>query len=163
MTRKLIYSSLLAVALLGGCSEDDTDTGGGDNDTPTERTETTQGGSDGLTTTPASVEQTPVQSNTPQPTVQNQAPMVDAGADKTVTVNESVTITGSATDSDGTISSIEWKKGNEVLATTLSFSYTPTEVGTDVLTLVVVDDDGESSSDSLSITITSTNDLTEQG
>jgi len=89
--------------------------------------------------------------NTTQPT--NKAPIVNAGEDKTVTVNSSVTITGIAVDSDGTIATVEWKKGNEVLATTLSFSYTPTKVGTDVLTLVVVDEDGESASDSVNVVV----------
>ena len=83
----------------------------------------------------------------------NKAPIVNAGADITVKVNQPITLTGTATDSDGIIVSYEWKKGSEVLATTLSFSYTPTEVGTDVLTLVVVDDDGDSGSDSVSITV----------
>lgn len=122
MTKKLIYSSILGIALLSGCSTDD--------------------------------ETTPTPSSTPT----NRAPIVNAGADKTVTVNETVTITGTATDSDGTISSIEWKKGSEVLATTLSFSYTATKVGTDTLTLVVMDDDGATASDNVNVVITSSSD-----
>ena len=146
MTKKLIYSSLLVVALfISGCSEDDTDTGG--EDTLSERTETNQENAGGVTSTPTGIEQTSQTEET------NQAPSVNAGADMTVIVNETVTITGSASDSDGTISSIEWKKGSEVLATTLSFSYTPTVVRTDVLKLTVMDDDGESSSDSVNITV----------
>jgi PBP1b-binding outer membrane lipoprotein LpoB len=154
MTKKIIYSSLLAIALLSGCSEDDTDTGGS-NDTTTEQTETNHESSSEVSTTPGTVEQTQLSTTntTIQPVeVSNQAPIVNAGEDKTVTVNETIIITGSATD-DGTISDIEWKKSNEVLATTLSFEYTPTEVGTDVLTLTVVDDDGDSASDSVSIKV----------
>jgi hypothetical protein len=83
----------------------------------------------------------------------NKAPMVNAGADKTVTVNEAVTLVGTATDSDGTISSIEWKKGKDVLGTTLTFSYTPTVVGTEVLMLVAVDDDGVTASDEVKVVV----------
>lgn len=91
---------------------------------------------------------------TPTPTPSaNIAPTANAGVDKTVTVNETITLSGSGTDSDGTIVSYEWKKGDEVLGTDAILNYTPTEVGTDVLTLVVVDDDGVSGSDSVNITI----------
>ena len=83
----------------------------------------------------------------------NKAPTVNSGEDKTVTINEAVTLVGTATDSDGTISSVEWKKGSEVLSTTLSFSYTPTRVGTDVLTLVALDDDGKSASDEMNVVV----------
>lgn len=131
MTRKIIYSSLLAIVLLSGCSEDDS---GGD-DTPTEES-TAQ-----------------VETNTQSSTTANQAPTVDAGIDITVIVNEIVTITGSASDSDGTIVNYEWTKDGNILATTFSFSYTPTVVGTDVLKLIVMDDDGESSSDSINVTV----------
>lgn len=83
----------------------------------------------------------------------NKAPIVNAGKDKTVQINETVTITGTASDSDGTIVSYEWKKGNSVLATTLSFSYRPTVVGRDLLTLTVVDNDGDSSSDTMTVIV----------
>ena len=83
----------------------------------------------------------------------NKLPVANAGADTTVKVNESITITGSGTDRDGRIVSYEWKKGSTVLATTASFSYTPTVVGTDTLTLSVTDDDGVISSDSVKVTV----------
>jgi hypothetical protein len=86
---------------------------------------------------------------------ENKAPSVNAGADKTVTVNQSITLTGSANDSDGTIVSYEWKKGSEVLGTSATLEYIPTEVGTDILTLTVMDDDGSSNSDSVEITVQS--------
>ena len=51
--------------------------------------------------------------------------------------------------------SYEWTKDGEVLATNLSFSYIATVVGTDVLTLVVVDDDGISANSSVNIIVES--------
>ena len=89
--------------------------------------------------------------STPPPNI---PPKADAGSDKTVEVNHSVTITGSGTDSDGTIVSYEWKKGSTVLATTASFDYTPNTVGTDTLTLTVTDDDGATGSESMTVTVT---------
>ena len=83
----------------------------------------------------------------------NTPPTADAGTDKTVEVNKPVTITGSGSDTDGTIASYEWKKDNTVLATTASFVYTPTAVGTDTLTLAVTDDDGATGSDSVTVTV----------
>jgi len=84
----------------------------------------------------------------------NKAPIVNAGNDSTVIVNTPITIIGTATDEDGTISSYKWKKGDEVLGTELSLTYTPTEVGVDILIFVAMDDDGEKASDSLNLTIT---------
>ena len=106
MKAKILYSSLLAIALLSGC--------GGDSSNDDKKTEE----------------------------VTNKAPMANAGADKTITVDETITITGTANDSDGTVVSYEWKKGNSVLSESLSFDYTPTTVGTDTLTLSVMDDGG---------------------
>jgi hypothetical protein len=84
----------------------------------------------------------------------NKVPTVNAGVDKSVQVNETLTITGSGTDSDGTIVSYEWKKGTIVLGTTATLSYIPTTVGTDTLTLTVTDDDGVTASDSVVVTVT---------
>ncbi len=83
----------------------------------------------------------------------NIKPIVHAGEDKTITVNQTVTINGSASDSDGTIVSYEWKKGTEVLGTTATLIYIPTEVGIDTLTLTVTDDDGATASDSIKIIV----------
>jgi len=85
----------------------------------------------------------------------NITPVVKAGPDKIAEVNQAVIITGVATDIDGTIVSYEWTKDStgEVLATTDSFDYIPTEVGTDTLTLTVMDDDGETDSDSMNVTV----------
>ena len=123
--RVMISSSLLLIGLLTGCEESDNLESG--TATPT------------ATPTPIvmpipTVVPTPtaMPTSTPTPTpiaLENSIPSVNAGEDVTVTVNESITITGTASDSDGTISTIEWKKGDEVLATTLIFTYIPTKVG----------------------------------
>lgn len=84
----------------------------------------------------------------------NQAPIANAGEDKSVTVNQSIKITGTGTDSDGNISAYEWKKEDVILATTASFTYQPTVVGQDILTLIVTDNNGlKSSSDSMVVTV----------
>jgi len=139
------FVALISVAVLSGCGDDPTPT-------PTSTDETSP------TTTPrTSSEGEPIESSTTE--ASNKVPVVNAGNDKTVQINETVTITGTASDSDGTIVSHEWKKGNSVLATTLSFSYTPTVVGTDTLTLTVTDNDGATASDSVQIIV---EDISEQ-
>jgi len=84
----------------------------------------------------------------------NILPTANAGSDKSIEVNQVVTITGIGTDIDGTIVSYEWKKDATVLATTASFDYLPTVVGTDTLMLTVMDDDGGTASDSMNVTAT---------
>ena len=79
--------------------------------------------------------------------------VANAGNDLSVEENTVVTITGSGIDSDGTIVSYEWKKGSTVLANTASFSYTSIAVGTDTLTLTVMDDDGATASDSMNVDV----------
>jgi hypothetical protein len=81
----------------------------------------------------------------------NQAPTADAGVDKSVMINNSITLIGIGTDSDGTIKSYEWKEGDKVLASTSSFSYKPKVFGKYTLTLKVTDDKGAVTSDSIVI------------
>lgn len=82
------------------------------------------------------------------------APTAYAGPDQTVQVNEIVTITGTGTDTDGTIISYEWKYGATVVATTASFEFTPRTVGTATLTLTVTDNDYLKGTDSMNLTVT---------
>lgn len=84
----------------------------------------------------------------------NILPTVDAGPDLNIELGQSVTITGTGTDSDGTIVSYEWTYGTDVLATTASFEYTPTTIGGGAFTLTVMDDDGATASDSMNLTVT---------
>jgi VCBS repeat-containing protein len=90
----------------------------------------------------------------PEDAVGNQAPEANAGENKRVQSGESITITGSGTDSDGEIVSYKWKKGTSELATTAEFVYSPTAVGTDTLKLIVTDNDGATASDEMNVTVT---------
>jgi len=93
-------------------------------------------------------------SSTEDPIPVNLPPIVNAGEDVSIEEEASITITGTATDSDGTIVSIEWLDSEaNVLATTLSFTYTGTSLGTHTLTLKVTDDDGASSTDTVNVTV----------
>jgi len=141
MNFKKIFSHLLVgfifLSVLTGC--------GGDTDTNGSQTS-----DDGITTTP-NASQTSDDSITTTPN-ENTLPIVDAGENKTVIVNESVTLYGSGSDSEGSVN-FEWKKGNTVLGTSATLIYIPTIVGTDVLTLTVIDDDGATASDSVNIIV----------
>jgi hypothetical protein len=82
----------------------------------------------------------------------NAVPTVNAGVDKSVTVNSPVTVTGTASDSDGSIVSTNWSEAGSIIATTLSFAYTPTSVGGHTLTLTVMDNDGVTATDTMVVT-----------
>ena len=83
----------------------------------------------------------------------NILPSVDAGYDRRVQINTSIKLYGTATDSDGVISSYEWKKGNEILGNTKEITYTPTKLGIDTITLTVIDNDGGVASDTIKLTV----------
>ncbi len=83
----------------------------------------------------------------------NKPPLANAGEDKTVTVNQSITLKGSGMDRDGIVIRYEWKKGDEVLGTTATITYTPTVVGIDELVLTVTDNDGLTATDTVKITV----------
>lgn len=96
----------------------------------------------------------PPPSPTPPPPSINKVPTANAGADKTIQLGESVTMTGTGSDSDGTIVSYKWMKGSTVLATTAEFVYTPTAVSSDTLIFTVTDDDDASASDTVIVEVT---------
>jgi len=78
----------------------------------------------------------------------NTAPRANAGSSQTVTEGDSVTLDATASsDSDGTISSYEWKEGNTVLSTSSSFSKFDFTVGTHTIILTVTDNDGATAND----------------
>jgi PKD repeat protein len=81
----------------------------------------------------------------------NQPPVAEAGEDVRAAVGEGIVVSGSGSDSDGSIVSYGWKEGDTVLSDAASFSYTPTDAGTHTLTLTVTDDDGAQATDTLSI------------
>lgn len=86
---------------------------------------------------------------------ENIAPVANAGADMSALINTEVTLTGSGTDSDGTIASYEWKHGLTVLGTTATITYTtPAFARVDMIKLTVTDDDGATHTDSVLVTAT---------
>lgn len=95
----------------------------------------------------------------------NQAPIANAGADITVTEGELVEITGSGTDSDGTISSYSWAQvsGTNITlsstnTTTTSFTAPATTSSLQItLRLTVTDNDGDTDSDDIVITVNTAN------
>ncbi|MDO6809801.1 DUF5018 domain-containing protein [Zobellia galactanivorans] len=93
----------------------------------------------------------------------NLAPVVDAGSDTTITLpTDSVTLTGSATDSDGSVASYSWTKesgGNTTIASPTSAS-TLVEglgAGTYVFRLTATDDEGASASETVTVTVEAAN------
>ncbi len=87
----------------------------------------------------------------------NQDPNANAGADQTVSDNdgtgsETVTLIGSGSDPDGTITAYQWTEGATVLGNTASISPS-LSVGTHTLTLTVTDNDGATASDSVVVTV----------
>jgi len=143
MKKRVFFSSLVTVLLLVGCGS------GGTSSTDSEIVVSPSSSNEEVDTTTENQEEIEYEYEF----TSNEIPTVNAGADKTVTVNETVILNGSASDSDGTIVSYEWTKGDEVLGTEVTLSYTPTVEGTDTLTLTVMDDDGNVASDSVNITV----------
>lgn len=99
--------------------------------------------------------------STPTPTpTPNISPTVLAGDDQTVNENTLVTLTGSGTDSDGSISSYSWSQtaGTAVTITDADksiMSFTaPETASSEVLTftLTVTDNDGSTTSDTVDVT-----------
>jgi chitodextrinase len=91
--------------------------------------------------------------------VTNTAPTANAGADQTITLpTSSVTLTGSGTDSDGTIDSYAWTKISGGAATITSPSSATTTVtglvqGTYSFWLTVTDNAGSTNADAIIITV----------
>ncbi len=85
----------------------------------------------------------------PSSSAENNPPIADAGLVTYTALNQAKTITGIGSDSDGVITSYQWKLGSTVLSTNATFDFTPTSLGESILTLTVTDDDGASASDDL--------------
>jgi len=89
----------------------------------------------------------------------NQAPTVNAGADQSITLHvNSVTLTGTASDPDGSIASYQWVKLSGGAATITSPSSLSTTVtglvqGTYSFKLTVTDNQGATASDTVQITV----------
>lgn len=98
-----------------------------------------------------------------EPTAANSAPVAGAGPDQTVNEGETVALNGTATDSDGTIVSVQWTQiapSAPVLtinnANTLNASFVAPEVSANSVfsfQLTVTDNGGASASDTADITV----------
>jgi hypothetical protein len=92
----------------------------------------------------------------------NSTPVVNAGADKTITLpTSSITITATASDADGTISSYAWTKVSGPSATltgttTLKLTASALVAGTYTFRLTVKDNAGASAYDDVVVTVNST-------
>ncbi len=86
--------------------------------------------------------------------IPNHAPTAEAGENKTTQVNTTVRITGSGSDSDGSITSYEWKEGASILSHSAAFDYSSSIADDHVLTLTVTDDDGATDTDTMTVTVT---------
>ena len=100
-------------------------------------------------------------------TAENQRPISRAGANQTVESGASVTLDGSLSSDDGTITSYQWVQAgtgahpplsNSGVGEVVTFTAPPLAVGADNVTLsyglIVADDDGDSDTDSVTITVT---------
>jgi predicted esterase len=89
----------------------------------------------------------------------NVAPTVSVGSDKLISLpTTSVTVTGTAADSDGSIASYSWVKlagGSATLvgATTATLTASALTTGDYIFQLTVTDDDGASKSDDVKVTV----------
>ena len=90
----------------------------------------------------------------------NQVPVANAGADQTITLPTSaVALTGSGTDSDGTISAYAWTKvsgpaaGNITTAAASNTTVTALVQGTYLFELKVTDNSGATDKDTLQVTV----------
>lgn len=91
----------------------------------------------------------------------NEPPVADAGPDRGVRINKKTkqatfTLSGTATDPDGTVVSLVWREGTQVLASGAASPLATTlsrPVGTYTFTLAATDDDGANGSDSVTVTV----------
>ena len=91
----------------------------------------------------------------------NQAPTADAGADQSIIDSdddgsETITLSGSGSDVDGSIVAYQWTEGATVLGNTASISPS-LSVGTHTLTLTVTDNGGATASDSVTVIVEAAN------
>jgi hypothetical protein len=89
----------------------------------------------------------------------NTLPVVDAGVNQTITLpTSSVSLSGSATDADGTIASYQWVKtsggsGTITSPTSASTTVTGLAAGNYVFTLTATDNSGGTGSDLMNVTV----------
>ncbi|CAA6807068.1 MAG: SCP-like extracellular [uncultured Sulfurovum sp.] len=81
-------------------------------------------------------------------------PIVNAGTNKHVVVNESISITGTVKTDKEEALHYEWKENENTLATTKTFVYTPTEAGAYTLSFTVQNSEGVSTTDTMIVIVT---------
>jgi hypothetical protein len=97
--------------------------------------------------------------DTPPPSGNNQAPVVNAGSNQTITQPaSSVTLNGSASDADGSIASYRWTKvsgsgGTIASPNSRTTSVTNLTPGTYVFNLKATDNDGAAGNKSVTVTV----------
>ena len=84
---------------------------------------------------------------------ENKLPTANAGSDRTITEGDDVTLIGSGSDSDGTISSYAWYENSQLLSQTKKLSLQSLSVGTHTLTLTVTDDKNGEASDNVIVVV----------
>jgi dienelactone hydrolase len=93
----------------------------------------------------------------------NKIPIANAGADKTIALPVSTILTGSGTDSDGTISSYSWTQISGPSVSTLTNKLTSAltisglSIGTYMYSLQVKDNSGNTDTDYIKLTVTAAN------
>jgi predicted esterase len=101
---------------------------------------------------------TSTSTGTSTPSGTNAAPIANAGANKT-TYSTGISITGSATDSDGTIAAYKWRQLSGPSAASLSgttsrtFTASALKPGTYVFRLVATDNDGAADFDDMALVV----------
>jgi hypothetical protein len=90
----------------------------------------------------------------PVSTATNQPPVADAGPDRTVIENKSITIDGGASfDPENTVLTFVWSLDGVEVATGPQYTAGPFGVGTHTVTLTVTDREGASASDDMILTV----------
>ncbi len=85
----------------------------------------------------------------------NNAPTANAGPDRSVCVNETLTFDGfGSSDIDGTITSYNWDFGDEATGEGVTSTHTYVTNGTYTVTLTVTDNGGLTNTDTSSVTVT---------
>ncbi len=80
-------------------------------------------------------------------------PIADSGEDQTLNVGDTIILSGTGSDSDGSIVAYEWREGNNTLSHEANLSYTASEAGVVILTFMVTDDNGSTASDEMIVTV----------
>ena len=93
-----------------------------------------------------------------EPEPPNEGPSAFAGDDRTVKVDDEFSLTGTGSDTDGSIESWEWDLDGDKIYDTFSdtdgkLTHSFDEAGLHTMWLRVTDDDGDTSSDSIIITV----------